>query len=256
MVKYKSGINLDLTLSCGQCFRWKRENGVWRGIVKGHAAEVYRDGEYVVFENVSHETFDSVFYDYFDFGRDYGKIEKIISEDENVQNSVEKNGNLRILRQETFETLVSFIISACNNIPRISGIVERLCSEFGKNGAFPSPGTLASLSEEDLSVIRAGYRVPYILDASRRVVSGETDLEKISLADTETARKQLMRINGVGRKVADCTLLYGMNRLEVFPVDRHIKRVCERLYPDGLPSCFAEYGGLAQQHLFVEQRNL
>ena len=254
MFRYKTNLNLDLTLSCGQCFRWTENAGVWRGIVKGIEAEIYRDGEFLVFENVSRETFERVFYDYFDFGRDYSAIEKIICEDENVQNSVEKYGNLRILRQDSFEALISFIISACNNIPRISSIVTKLCENFGENASFPTPETLAKLTESDLAVLHAGYRVPYIMDAAKKVYYGEIDFDELNQLDTDTVRKKLMTIYGVGRKVADCTMLFGMNRLEVFPVDRHIKRICAELYPDGLPECFRDYGGLAQQYLFVEQR--
>ena len=254
MVRYKSDINLDLTLSCGQCFRWKKIDEKWFGVVKGVEVIVFRDGESLVFENISDEEFGDIFYDYFDFGTDYENILKVLEIDKNVQNSVEKNGNLHILRQEFPETLVSFIISQCNNIPRISKIVDTLCREFGENNAFPTMDRLAGLNVEDLSVLRAGYRADYILDAAKKITKGEISEDGLRKMSTVEARKSLMNINGVGRKVADCTLLYGLHRLDVFPVDRHIKRICDRLYPDGLPVCFEDYGGLAQQYLFVEQR--
>jgi len=253
MYRYKTDLNLDLTLSSGQCFRWKKINGSWHGVVRGFEEFVYREGKYLVFENSDEVIFNNIFYEYFDFSTDYGKILKTLSNDENVQNYVEKNGKLAILRQESFETLISFIISACNNIPRIMKIIDNLCKNFGENNAFPSPEKLASLTVEDLSVIRAGFRADYIINAAKAVASKEIDLEYLEKCDTETVRKELMKLKGVGRKVADCTLLYGFHRLEVAPVDRHINRIFERLYPNGLPECFEEYAGVAQQYLFVEE---
>ena len=157
--------------------------------------------------------------------------------------------------QSPWETLCSFIISQNNNIKRIAGIIERLCENFGDElgdgvYSFPSAEKLACLSVDDLSVLRSGFRAKYIIDAAKKVSSNEVDFKKVASAELSEARAELMKITGVGPKVADCALLFGFHRLDAFPTDVWIKRALSYLYPNGFPDFADQYKGIAQQYLF------
>jgi N-glycosylase/DNA lyase len=163
-----------------------------------------------------------------------------------------------ILRQEPWETLFSFIISQNNNIPRIKGIVERLCEAFGDGETgqktFPSAETLSKLTVEDLAPLRSGFRAKYIVDAAQKVANGTVDFDAIEKNPIEFGREELQKINGVGAKVAECTLLYGFHKVEAFPIDVWVKRIMAEMYPDGLPECTKGTEGIAQQYLFHWRR--
>lgn len=252
-------INLDITLDCGQAFRWyKDNNNLWHGVVKGIETAVESVDDKLRFYNITEEQFFGIFFDYFDFGRDYDSILNSFKNDRYLAKAVEMYGTIRILNQEPWEALCSFIFSACNNIPRIKGIIERFCLNFGEPTAtsysFPSAEKTATLTTDDLSVLRCGYRAPYILSAAKMIAHGETDLEKLKSASLEECEKELMKIHGVGKKVADCTMLFGLSHIDAFPVDRHIRRICEKLYPEGLPECTKGAEGIAQQYMFHLQR--
>ena len=209
-VKISDGVNLDITLDCGQAFRWvKNENGAWRGAVRGIETEIEEIDGGLLFHSITESEFYGVFYDYFDFGRDYTAILKSFKSDPLLKETAEHYGVIRILNQEPWEALCSFIISSCNNIPRIKSIIEKLCVNFG---------------------------------------------EKIKTLDMDSARNELMTIKGVGKKVADCAMLYGLGFIDSFPVDRHINRIEEQFYPNGLPECVKGYSGIAQQYMFHFQR--
>ena len=241
--------DLAQTLDCGQAFRWnEREDGSFEGdFVNEHlVVSELRKGEFL-FHGVSEDKFLSVWKDYFDFETDYEAIIKQLSEDETLEKACSFASGIRILRQDTWETLCSFIISQNNNIPRIKGIIGRLCEKYE---GFPDNETLAAETPESLAFLRAGFRAKYIVDAAKRTASREIDLEKIRTLQFEDARKELMKICGVGPKVADCVLLFGMYRTEAFPVDVWIKRVMARFYPDGMPECAKGIEGIAQQYLF------
>ncbi len=252
-------INLDITLDCGQAFRWKQNpDKSWTGVVRGIETTVRKTENGLRFYDITAQQFTDVFYDYFDFGKDYNKILAQLSHDKVLKKAIDDYGTIRILNQEPWEALCSFIISACNNIPRIKGIIERLCENFGeKTGnsfSFPSPEKIASLEISDLDIIRAGYRSPYLISAAKMICNNEIDLENLKTQSIEICEKELMKITGVGKKVADCTILFGLGHIDAFPVDRHIKRICDELYPDDLPDCINGYGGIAQQYMFHIQR--
>lgn len=258
-VKISDGVNLDITLDCGQAFRWvKNENGAWRGAVRGIETEIEEIDGGLLFHSISEDDFYGVFYDYFDFGRDYTAILKSFKSDPLLKKTAEHYGVIRILNQEPWEALCSFIISSCNNIPRIKSIIEKLCVNFGEKinnmYSFPSAERIASLDISALDVLRAGYRNEFIMDASRAAAEGRIDFEKIKTLDMASARNELMTIKGVGKKVADCAMLYGLGFIDSFPVDRHIKRIEEQFYPNGLPECVKGYSGIAQQYMFHFQR--
>ncbi len=254
--------DLDLreTLDCGQCFRWSEQSdGSFRGIVRGRFAQVKMDGD-DLFLDGAEESDRMMWRDYFDLDLDYGKVKRELSALHPVLAQTARFApGIRILNQEPFEALISFIISQNNNIKRIAGIVDRLCENFGqeiKEGrfAFPTAERLASLSPDDLAPIRAGFRHRYIIDAAQKVADGTVDLESLRYLPYDEARAELMKITGVGVKVADCVLLYGLHRLDGFPLDVWMKRAMAALFPDLTPKDFGQYAGIAQQYIFHYSR--
>lgn len=260
ILKDTKHLNIPLCLDCGQAFRWKEiEDGLWQGVACGKLLTLKQEKNVITFFNTTKEDFYNLWVKYFDLERDY---EKILSsyDEEKLITACRTFPGIRILKQDEWEAICSFIISANNNIPRIKGIIERLCENFGEKidggYAFPTPEKLANLQVEDLAVIRSGFRAKYIIDAARKISSGEVDLEKVKVMDFEDAKNELLKIKGVGEKVAQCALLYGFGRMEAFPVDVWVKRIVAELYPNGLPECIKGTEGIAQQYLFHWRRNL
>ncbi len=260
-VKDISCFNLDLTLDCGEAFRWKKcEDGFWRGVAFECplAVKQSEDGS-LTFLDTTLSEFSNIWQDYFDLGRDYASICNQLSKDEYIAPAVKEYYGIRILKQEPWEALASFVVSQQNNIPRIKGIIERLCKNWGREVAlgvysFPAARDLARLTEGDLREIGLGYRAPYILGLARDVDRGEVDLTAIAGMEMADAKRELLKIRGVGTKVADCALLFGFNFLDCFPVDVWIERA-KKHYPLGLPECFKPYSGVAQQYLYHWVRN-
>lgn len=252
--------DIALSLDCGQAFRWKNINdNIWTGVVKNKYLKIEQKENRIIFYNTSLEDFNLLWKEYFDLDRDYKKILDSY-DDESLLNACKEYYGIRILKQDEWETVCSFIISQNNNIPRIKGIIERLCENFGENigegYSFPSAEKIAGLKIEDLDVLRAGFRSKYILDAAQKISSKEVDIEKLKEMNFEDAKQELIRIKGVGEKVAQCSLLYGFGRIEGFPQDVWVKRIVSELYPDGLPECIKGTEGIAQQYLFHWRRNL
>ncbi len=252
-------LDLGLTLDCGQCFRWSpTDDGRWHGVVNGKSVFAVIKDECLYIEGDSDELF---WRRYFDLDRDYKTICERLTNDKWLNKAISAYPGIRILAQDPWEALCSFIISQNNNIPRIKGIIARLCTLFGQdtgdgNFSFPSAEVLADKTVEDLAELRAGFRAKYIIDAATKVASGEVDVKQIALLPIEEARQQLQKINGVGPKVAECTLLYGFGRVEAFPVDVWVRRIMSELYPDGLPGVTDGVEGIAQQFLFHWRRNV
>ena len=240
------------TLFCGQCFRWtEREDGSFAGIVAGKLVTVAAIGDEIVIESEhTREFLES----YFDLNTEYAHYIADFSADPTLKAACEGSSGIRILRQEPFETLISFIISQNNNIPRISGIIGRLCESFGEPAdggfTFPTAKRLDGITADDLAPLRAGFRARYIADAVARVNSGEIDFSEIDALPLAPARDKLKRIVGVGDKVADCVLLFAFHKLDAFPKDVWVKRVMAEYYPAGLPECVKGAEGVAQQYLF------
>lgn len=239
------------TLFCGQCFRWSEQNGVFSGIVAGKRVCVTPLGDEVVIESEHSREFLE---DYFDLKTDYSAYIERFSADAALKAACGHSPGIRILRQEPFETLISFIISQNNNIPRISGIIGRLCETFGERVdggfSFPTAKRLSGITADELAPLRAGFRARYIADAVARVNSGEVDFAEIEKLPTDKARDALKKIVGVGDKVADCVLLFAFHKLDAFPKDVWVKRVMAEYYPGGLPECVKGAEGVAQQYLF------
>lgn len=262
MIQIEGVTDLDLaqTLDCGQSFRWTmKENGSFDGVAYGKSVNVRLIGTTLFIEGAQ-EADRGLWRDYFDLDLGYAAIRKQIATLHPVLCEAAKYApGIRILRQEPFETLITFIISQNNNIKRIKGIVSRLCECFGEplgdgSFAFPTAKRLSALNIDDLTPLRAGFRSRYILDAARKTAGGEVNLELCRTLDYEAARNELMKITGVGIKVADCTLLFGMHRIEAFPVDVWMKRAMEKLFPEMTPDDFGEYAGIAQQYIFHYSR--
>ena len=253
-------LDLEQTLDCGQSFRWEKQNdGSFSGVAFGKYVNISLDGTDMVIKNAAPED-EKIWREYFDLELDYGKIRGDISKLHPVLEEAARYApGIRILRQEPYEALCTFIISQNNNIKRIKGIVARLCESFGDEidegvYTFPTAERLAELTPDDLAPLRAGFRNRYIIDSAKKVASGEVDLELCKTADYDTARAELMKITGVGVKVADCTLLFGMHRVEAFPVDVWMKRAMEKLFPGMSANDFGEYAGIAQQYIFHYSR--
>ena len=252
----ESDCSLALTLDCGQAFRFvKTEDGVFEGVVYGRILRMQQKKEEIRFFDMALSEFEERYVSYFDMNTDYAALKAQFSSDQILQKAISCTSGIRVLRQDGFETLISFLISQNNNIPRIKKSIYLLCARFGKQLApdaytFPTAEILAARRPEDLAGVSLGYRDRYLLEAAKRVASGEIALDSLTTVPVEQARETLRRIMGVGPKVAECVLLFGFGRHDCFPLDTWMKKVMRRYYPDGLPAAFLPKAGIAQQYLF------
>ncbi|MBO5059596.1 MAG: DNA-3-methyladenine glycosylase 2 family protein [Clostridia bacterium] len=264
--------DLVQTFECGQCFRWNKCSGGYIGVAFGRVLKITQEGEDIILHETSLDDWNRIWSHYFDMDRDYSEIKKTLSSDKIMQEAISFGGGIRILNQEPFECLISFIISASNNIPRIKKIIDSLCVNFGEKitylgedyYSFPTAERLSALSLEELGVIKAGFRDKYILGAAKCVKCGQLDLECLKRASLEYAKTELLKLNGVGNKVAECVLLFSLEKYSSFPIDVWIKRIMEHCYFDGeqtkdiiadfAAEKFGTLGGFAQQYLFYWAR--
>ena len=255
-LEHLKNFDLSQTLDCGQCFRWKKSgDNSYKGIVNKKVIVATQIDDNLIL-NVNKEEFYSFWIKYFDLETNYEEICNNFKKISPILKSAcEKFSGIRILRQDPWETLCSFIISQNNNIPRIKKIIERLCVLFGDKisedeYSFPRAETISKLSVDDLSPIKSGFRAKYILDAAQKIESNSVDLEYIKSCNFLEAKNILMTINGVGPKVADCVLLYGFHRLEAFPMDVWMKKISNKFFPNELIEFLGETRGIAQQYLY------
>ena len=255
-----SGLSLPETLDCGQCFRWNQAaDGSWCGVAYGICRNIRREDGGITIIGADEKEFSEVWYNYFDFGRDYDELKKEFAECEILHDACEFAPGIRVLRQEPWEAFITFIISQNNNIARIKGIVERICAAFGTEigegiYAFPTPQQLAAVPAEEFTKLGCGYRADYLVFAANEVASGRLDLAALAKFPTAEARKRLLEVYGIGPKVADCVLLYGLGKTECCPADVWMKRVICAL-GGSMPACVTDYAGIAQQFLFHYARN-
>ena len=261
ILKNISSFDLEQTLDCGQCFRWKKiSDNTYSGAAYGKFLKISQSDYTIIFHNCSKADFENVWFSYFDLGTDYDSIKEKLAKIHPVLIEAEKYApGIRILKQEPWEALCSFIISQNNNIPRIKGIIKRLCESFGNQIAdgeysFPSAERLCTYTVDDFAHLRSGFRAKYIVDACQKVSCGEVDLAKTEKMSVGDAREELIKIKGVGPKVADCTMLYGMGKKECFPMDVWMKRAMKILFPELTPESFGENAGIAQQYIFHYSR--
>lgn len=263
-IKMEKDFLPEHTFECGQCFRWNKDkDGTYIGVVHNSAVRLtYENGEIELCG--ANEGDRSFWEEYFDTARDYSKIKRKIEISDTVKQAINFGSGIRILKQEFFETLISFIVSQQSSIPKIKRSLELMCAEYGEEReldgrryyTFPSAETLRDATEADFEKFGVGYRAKYIKRAVSGILNGEIDGEALKCADTETARKDLLKIYGVGNKVADCILLFSLAKFDSFPVDVWIRRVIEEdLGGKSGEELFGEYSGFAQQYLFYWKRS-
>ncbi|MDD6721417.1 MAG: DNA glycosylase [Clostridiales bacterium] len=259
-------IDIERSCACGQSFRWKKDGDGFVAPALGRVVRVCQnDCDISIYPCKKGEEKDWLAY--FDLDRDYAAIEKRLSVDEQLSMCIGSASGIRVFAQEPFETLITFIISANNNIGRIAGIVERLCALCGEKAEFdgkeyylfPKPESIAALEESELVRIGSGYRAPYI-KKSAAIIAGGYQLEKLRDMPLDIARKELLKFPGVGPKVADCVLLFGLGHTDAFPVDVWIGRAMSEIYFDGespkkkqLEAAIRALGsesGIVQQYIF------
>ncbi|MCL2462460.1 MAG: DNA-3-methyladenine glycosylase [Defluviitaleaceae bacterium] len=269
------GFSIGQILECGQCFRFAAvdtEDGAEYVLsARNKVLHVRQSGRAVSFFPTYPEEFENIWENYFDLDTDYEQIKRALSDkDDYVRDAAGRFGGIRILNQEPWECLISFIISQNNMIPRIKKVLANITQAFGEPIAdgfytFPAPERLASAGLEEIAACRTGFRDKYILDAAQKVSSGEISLDALSSLSSARAREALMTIKGVGPKVADCVMLFSMNKKDTFPTDVWIKRVMQRFYFDDKEESlkaihefarerFGEYAGVAQEYLFAYAR--
>lgn len=261
------------TFECGQCFRWLRqEDGSYTGVVKDKVLNISVVDGALLLKNTNFDEFKNIWFDYFDLGRDYGQIKEAVMKDDNMKEATAFGWGIRLLKQDIWETLISFIISANNRIPRIMKTVGVIAQEYGDElmmdgdrfYSFPDVKKLTQSTIEELEICKGGFRCKYILNSSHMVSAGQVNLYQTPQMDTNRAREELMKFPGVGPKVADCVLLYSGTKYDVFPTDVWVKRVMEELYfkreasfveiQEFAGKYFGNLAGFAQQYLFYFAR--
>ena len=270
-VSHDGDFSVFRTFDCGQCFRFDPvidsafEHEV-EGIAFGKYVRFAEDKEGDLYVYSSPEDFESIWLSYLSLDCDYDMINEQLfsafsgSDAEHIKKAAGASRGIRILRQDPWEALCSFIVSQNNNIPRIKKIIAAMSEKYGEkiNGgyAFPTAEALYKAGEEAIFELKTGFRAKYIYDAAKKVVTGEIDLSAVKKAESyEKAEEILLAVKGVGPKVAACALLFGFERLEAFPIDVWIKKVIEKRFEKGLdPKVLGEYAGIAQQYLFYYER--
>lgn len=241
------------TFDCGQCFRFLPDcDGIYHGIAYGKKLDIGEDGDSLVV-SCTGEEFDSLWRKYLSLDDNYSCVGELVSGNSFIENAYEFGRGIRILKQEPWEALCSFILSQRCNIPRIRRMVSILCENFGEETdggyTFPSAEKVASLTYEELDIVKAGYRADYIKKAAEAVACGKIDLNKCAEMPTESAREKLLELRGVGKKVADCVLLYGLGHNDAFPVDVWMERALLRCGGTEYKN-FGDYAGIIQQYMF------
>ena len=278
--KNVKSFNLQHIFDCGQCFRWnENEDGSYTGVVKENVINIKMVNDDVYVKSFGKDDLKKLFYYYFDMDRDYEQIKKSLRKiDEHMEKSIMYGDGIRLLNQDLWETIISFIISANNNIPRIKGIIERISKRYGNKiewndeeyYTFPTAEQLGKASIEDLRNLGLGFRDVRVYETTQKVLNGEIDFDKLHKEkNTEVVRDELLELPGVGPKVADCILLFStLKRLDVFPIDVWVRRVMNDLYIHNedenkvdkklvlnmASEKFGNLRGIAQQYLFYWKR--
>jgi N-glycosylase/DNA lyase len=242
---YCDSFDLEQTLDCGQAFRWNKiDENTYGGYFSDNYLEIKQDKTKFTLLNATEFDYNKIWYNYFDLDTNYNCIKATLSSDETLRKAVNFAGGIRLLRQDKWETLVSFIVSQNNNIKRIKGILQNM-SDYFKH--FPSP---TEIYETDLAPFRLGFRDKYLKDAAKKILDGEVKLNE------QTTAEDLKKIKGVGDKVAACVMLYGFYDTTAFPVDVWIKKALKEYYPEDFPKEFFSIQGIAQLYLFNYVRQL
>ncbi len=280
-LKNQKSFYLKHIFECGQCFRWNlQEDGSYIGVIKNAVIHVKQEKQEIFFRAKCEGKLQTIITDYFDLERDYDNLKNTLASIDNfMKNSIEFGEGIRILHQDFWECIISFIISANNNIPRIKKIIERISKEYGNKiefdgndyYTFPTPEQLSKASVENLRNLGLGFRDKRIFEVTKKVLEKQFDLEQIQkLNDTEEICNQLLKLDGVGPKVADCIMLFSLQKFDVFPIDVWVRRVMNELYihnekeekvsrevlKELAEKKFKNMAGIAQQYLFYWRREV
>ena len=279
IINNQDSFNIVHIFECGQCFRWNKEaDGSYTGVIKDGVINVAENGNEIIFSGVTKNDFEKTVIEYFDLKTDYNEYkEKLSKIDSFLKESIEFGNGIRILKQDLWECIISFIISANNNIPRIKKIIEKISLNYGNKiiwnekeyYTFPTPEELSKASVEDLRALGLGFRDKRVYKTTHMILEKEIDIENLKKSnDTNYIREELLKLDGVGEKVADCILLFSLKRLDVFPIDVWVRRVMNELYIHNedeekvnkkeilklAEEKFLGIQGIAQQYLFYWKR--
>ncbi|KXS41395.1 MAG: 8-oxoguanine DNA glycosylase-like protein [Methanolobus sp. T82-4] len=269
----RENFNLEYTLDCGQVFRWDYINGWWTGVVNGDVARLQQDpksGEVLVDSGLP----ESFFENYFRFDDDLDTILREVNKDEFMDEAIRKYRGLRLIRQDPWECLISYILATAWSIPNIKRGISMLCKNYGEEieegyYSFPDPASLIHACDEDMRACKLGFRGGRVIKAARHVEEGNLVLDDIFKMDYDAAKQRLMFLEGIGEKVADCILLFAFEKMEAFPVDTHVEKVVRTIYGNqdyfnGVVTkskignwgrmYFGRYCGYAQQYFFYQKR--
>ncbi len=263
--------SISQILECGQCFRFEKTEKGYKIIAMGRVLYIEETESKIMFYPCSVAEFEDIWINYFDLDTNYTIIKEVLaSNDPVMRDAVEYGSGIRLLNQDKWECLISFIISQNNNIPRIKKIINLISQTYGTEISegcydFPTANELISADIASLMACNTGFRAKYIMDAVEKVTTGQVDINELSLLETAVLKESLMSIKGIGNKVSDCILLFSFGRRDIFPVDVWVKRVMSHFYFKGedvsIPEIhkkaeklFGEYGGYAQQYLFYYAR--
>ncbi len=281
-LKNVKSFNLKDIFECGQCFRWnENKDSSYTGIVKNNVIKIYQNNNNLIVKSYGEDNIEELFDFYFDMNTDYEKIKIKLSQiDSYMLESIKYGEGIRILNQDLWETIMSFIISANNNIPRIKGIIEKLSRTYGneiiwnneKYYSFPTVNQLSKATVEDFRKLGLGFRDIRMYETTKMILEKQIDLEKLHQEkDTNIVREELLKLSGVGPKVADCILLFStLKRFDVFPIDVWVRRVMNELYIKNTDETkvskkqileiaqekFGNLSGIAQQYLFYWRKNI
>lgn len=273
VLKDVKNFELKDIFDCGQCFRWnKTKDNTYIGVAYNKVIEIEKEGNNVIIHNSNIKDFNEIWCEYFDLKRNYSEIKEELKKDSILATAVAFGEGIRILKQEPFEILISFIVSANNRIPMIKRAINNISKEYGneleykgeKYYSFPEVDRLIEASQEDIEKMGVGFRAKYIVDSIDKVYNNVYNLEEIKSMDDDGCHEGLKQFNGVGPKVADCIMLFSMQKYSSFPVDVWVKRAMQHFYvaPDvSLPKIrmfardkFGNLAGFAQQYLFFYAR--
>ncbi len=270
---FRENFNLEYTLDCGQVFRWDYIDGWWTGVVNGDIARLQQDPESGEVQ-VDSELPESFFENYFRFDDDLDAILKEVNKDEFMDEAIRKYRGLRLIRQDPWECLISYILATAWSIPNIKRGISMLCKNYGEEiedgyYSFPNPASLIHACDEDMRACKLGFRGGRVIKAARHVEEGNLVLDEIFKMDYDAAKQRLMFLEGIGEKVADCILLFAFEKMEAFPVDTHVEKVVRTIYGNqdyfnGVVTkskignwgrmYFGRYCGYAQQYFFYQKR--
>jgi len=276
----QESFNLAHIFECGQCFRWEydKEDKSYTGVIKNGVIKVRKEGDSIVFKGICDSNLKTVVDNYFDLETDYTKYKRILSKvDEYLKQSIKFGSGIRILKQDLWECIISFIISANNNIPRIKKIIDRLSVNYGEKIVwndkvyykFPTVEALSKASVKDLRSLGLGFRDIRVYNTTKKILDNQVSLDKLKkIDDSELIRNELLKLDGVGEKVADCIMLFALKRVDVFPIDVWVTKIMNRYYINSkdekkinkkeikslADAKFKGLSGIAQQYLFYWER--